>query len=822
MLHGLDIQTLLTEANVYINMRPSEFQAELKEIQTQTPAGASSGEAAAQALGSEIADKKIISSLAIVMAALARTTQESNGEAQHLNATQIMAVLSMLRSSQNSQHLMAQMDTGEGKSRTMMTLAAVLALLGYVPDFITTSDLLAERDYLDYKQFFQALGIQTALITEDTPESGYLETQGSVNFSTMATLALHRNRSALSGTDGYCAADPKYQILLLDEADAGDVDTEFNVADQSSSELQRVYEKLFNYFKRDTFLRDTFLQEQVQAARCDFHQAWFQLMDDSEQWDAILEAFYKSLDDEGQEAFKKLSPDRKAQFFKGALQALSFVEGVDYVCSDRGRLKDTSYGLCYTHEVFPLTQGKIDRGATFMPDCHEMLVVSVEAQAKARRLNGESAGYYALQPPAIPARSTSPSQFKGKYKQSIAITGTALSEVYGGVKVFPREHASKRQDEVPWVVKDAEQQIDVICSRVQNFHVKGESYLIICEDDERSQIVYDQLSAKLQLKDPIQYISAQTSSEISKEIIRCAGQKGKITVSSKDHLGRGVDIRPEKHLHVIMTDIFDLEDDGQVRGRAGRQEDLGSSQHVILKSALQQQCYHPAAEVLRIQYARKERELIQDSITCIYQDIREMFELKHLDFRNDLPTAQRKAELLSKWMQEFVVVFNYEAERDGVNLLKEIDGIRHDCTAEQLYHCLFARADLFLKKKIKDFNSLDFKIEPAAFRTCLHQSVTVQSQLLSQSLGNIAALQKESTSVCVSAQYADFDDGHTTVYASMFVHSRAIISEKRQLFANFRAWWNDHGALFSNLKATWAGDRPLFATVRNSNGTFTL
>jgi hypothetical protein len=284
-------------------------------------------------------------------------------------------------------------------------------------------------------------------------------------------------------------------------------------------------------------------------------------------------------------------------------------------------------------------------------------------------------------------------------------------------------------------------------------------------------------------------------------------------------LGRGVDIRPETRLHVMMTDIFDMEDDRQVRGRSGRQKDSGSSQHVILKSALQKQCYHPAAEVRRVQYARKERELIQNSITFIYQDIREVFELKHLKFRNDLPTAQRKAELLSKWMQEFVVAFNYEAERDGFHLFKGIYGIRHDCDQNDLYSCLYSRAKVFLSQKIQEFNSIGESVDEAELNARLHQSVTVQSQLLSQSLGKIAALLKESTSVCVSEQYADFDDGHTTVYASMFVHSRAIISGKRQLFANFRAWWNGHGALFPNLKATLAGDRPLFATVRHSIGT---
>lgn len=803
---NLDIQAFLTQVNDYIQMPPSNFQAALKDIQAQA-----------------ISDQKIHSSLAIVMAALARTTQESNGQAQHLNATQVMAVLSMLLRVQDVRHVMAQMDTGEGKSRTMMTLAAVQALLGYVPDFITTSDLLAERDYLNYKQFFQALGIQTALITEDTSESGYLKTQGSVNFSTMATLALHRNQSELSGIGGY-VADSQYRCLLLDEADGYAVDTEFNIAQQASSELQWVYEKLFNYFQRDTFL-----QEQVQAARCDFHQAWFQLIHHSEQWDAILEAFEKSLDDECQEAFKKLSSDRKAQFFKGALQALSLVEGVDYVCSDGSRLKDTSHGLCYTHEVFPLTQGKIDREATFMPDCQEMLVVSVEAKAKARRLNGGSAGYYALQPPAIPGRSTNPCQFKGAYEQSIGITGTASPQVYEGVMVFPREHASKRQDEVPWVVKDAGQQIDVICSRVQNPHVKGESYLIICEDDEKSQTVYDQLSAKLQLKDSIQYLSAQTSSEISKKIIGCAGHKGKITVSSKDHLGRGVDIRPEVHLHVVMTDIFNLEDDRQVRGRAGRQEDLGSSQHVIQRSALTAQCYHPAAEVFRIQYARKKRTLIQERIAFIYQDIREIFELKHLALRNELPDPQDKSDLLSKWMQECVVAFNYEAERDGFALFKEIDGMRYHCDKDQLHKCLYTCSQRFLSEKIEEFNAIGENfadtfepINASELEGRLNRFMSVQSQLLSQSLDKIAALQKEKTPVDVSEKYSDLDDGHTTVYTSMFVHSRSIISGKRQLFANFRAWWNGRGALFSNLKATWAGDRPLFATVRQGIGTSTL
>ena len=58
-----------------------------------------------------------------------------------------------------SNRLISQIDTGEGKSRIMMILAACQAAQGKTVDFLTSDMQLAERDYLSYKQFFTSLGI---------------------------------------------------------------------------------------------------------------------------------------------------------------------------------------------------------------------------------------------------------------------------------------------------------------------------------------------------------------------------------------------------------------------------------------------------------------------------------------------------------------------------------------------------------------------------------------------------------------------------------------------------------------------------------------
>lgn len=52
--------------------------------------------------------------------------------------------------------------TGEGKSTTVSCLAAILTIMGYSVDIVTTSPLLATRDVEEKKKFYKLMELGVA------------------------------------------------------------------------------------------------------------------------------------------------------------------------------------------------------------------------------------------------------------------------------------------------------------------------------------------------------------------------------------------------------------------------------------------------------------------------------------------------------------------------------------------------------------------------------------------------------------------------------------------------------------------------------------
>ena len=58
--------------------------------------------------------------------------------------------------------MLLQVLTGEGKSSIVSSLAAILAISGRNVDVVTTSSILAERDVVEKRTFFELLGLEVA------------------------------------------------------------------------------------------------------------------------------------------------------------------------------------------------------------------------------------------------------------------------------------------------------------------------------------------------------------------------------------------------------------------------------------------------------------------------------------------------------------------------------------------------------------------------------------------------------------------------------------------------------------------------------------
>jgi preprotein translocase subunit SecA len=184
-----------------------------------------------------------------------------------------------------------------------------------------------------------------------------------------------------------------------------------------------------------------------------------------------------------------------------------------------------------------------------------------------------------------------------RYPTVCGMTGTALAageqlrQFYKlGVSPIPPNTPNIREDETDRVYITAAAKIDAILAHVIEVHQTGQPVLVGTRDVAESEELYERLRRR---GVPAVVLNAKNDAEEA-AVIAEAGKLGAVTVSTQ-MAGRGTDIRlggsdisdhaPEKKevvelggLHVVGTGRHHTERlDNQLRGRAGRQGDPGSS-----------------------------------------------------------------------------------------------------------------------------------------------------------------------------------------------------------------------------------------------------
>jgi preprotein translocase subunit SecA len=172
------------------------------------------------------------------------------------------------------------------------------------------------------------------------------------------------------------------------------------------------------------------------------------------------------------------------------------------------------------------------------------------------------------------------------YHKLAGMTGTAATEAEELFKVYklevtqiPTNRPMVRQDLKDLVYRTEQGKWDAVIAEVKERNEKGQPVLIGTTSVEKSQALAAELS-RHGIKHDV--LNAKNH-EREALIIAGAGQKGAVTLST-NMAGRGVDIllgdgvRDLGGLHVIGTERHEARRiDNQLRGRAGRQGDPGSS-----------------------------------------------------------------------------------------------------------------------------------------------------------------------------------------------------------------------------------------------------
>ena len=465
----------------------------------------------------------------------------------------------------------AEMKTGEGKTLAATLAIYLNALAGQGVHIVTVNDYLARRDTNWMGPIYHLLGLSCACLNH---EKAYLYEPQSEPDKNEVTVEME-NLKEVSRKEAYLAditygtnnefgfdylrdnMTPSLEAMvqrqpyfaIIDEVDSILIDEArtpliISMPDAESTKLYEQFSRIVPQLKENT---DYNIDEKMRAA---------------------------TLTEEGTTKVEKIlglgniyqeGGIRYVHHLEQALRAqVLFKRDRDYVIKD---------GQVIIVDDFT---GRLMPGRRYSEGLHQALEAKerVQVQQESRTL----------------ASITFQNYFR-RYPKLAGMTGTALTSAEEFHKVYqievvvvPTNKLMVRQKLPDSVYKNEKGKFQAIVREIKNRHQKSQPILVGTVSIEKNEL----LSAYLKKEGiPHQLLNAKNHEQEAK-IITQAGQKGAVTVAT-NMAGRGVDIVlggnevvKSGGLHVIGTERHEARRiDDQLRGRAGRQGDPGSSQFFV-------------------------------------------------------------------------------------------------------------------------------------------------------------------------------------------------------------------------------------------------
>ncbi|KMP34582.1 preprotein translocase subunit SecA [Bacillus cereus] len=442
----------------------------------------------------------------------------------------------------------AEMPTGEGKTLVSSLPTYVRALEKKGVHVITVNDYLAKRDKELIGQVHEFLGLTVGLNMaqmESMDKKRAYEADITYGIGTEFGFDYLRDNMASSKSQ---QVQRPYHFAIIDEIDSVLIDeakTPLIIAGKksSSSDFHHLCAKVMKSFQ-DT-LHYTY---DAETKACNFTEDGITKIEDLFDIDNLYDIEHQTL----------------YHYMIQALRAhVAFQLDVDYIIEDEKIM------------LVDIFTGRIMDGRSLSDGLHqaleakEGLPITDENQTQA---------------------SITIQNFFRMYPALSGMTGTAKTEEKEFNRVYnmevisiPTNRPILREDKKDVVYVTADAKYKAVCAEVINIHKKKRPILIGTMSILQSEAVARYLDeANL----PYQLLNAK-SAEQEADLIALAGKKGKITIAT-NMAGRGTDILLEKGvhelggLHVIGTERHESRRvDNQLKGRAGRQGDPGSSQFFL-------------------------------------------------------------------------------------------------------------------------------------------------------------------------------------------------------------------------------------------------
>ncbi|MDM5192292.1 accessory Sec system translocase SecA2 [Bacillus hominis] len=442
----------------------------------------------------------------------------------------------------------AEMPTGEGKTLVSSLPTYVRALEGKGVHVITVNDYLAKRDKELIGQVHEFLGLQVGLnIPQIDPSEKKLAYEADITYGIGTEFGFDYLRDNMAASKNEQVQRP-YHFAIIDEIDSVLIDeakTPLIIAGKKSgsSDLHYLCAKVIKSFQ-DT-LHYTYDAESKSAS---FTEDGITKIEDLFDIDNLYDLEHQTL----------------YHYMIQSLRAnVAFQLDVDYIVHDEKIL------------LVDIFTGRVMDGRSLSDGLHqaleakEGLEITEENQTQA---------------------SITIQNFFRMYPALSGMTGTAKTEEKEFNRVYnmevipiPTNRPILREDKNDVVYVTADAKYKAVREEVLKQHKQGRPILIGTMSILQSETVaryLDEANIKYQL------LNAK-SAEQEADLIATAGQKGQITIAT-NMAGRGTDILLGEGvhalggLHVIGTERHESRRvDNQLKGRAGRQGDPGSSQFFL-------------------------------------------------------------------------------------------------------------------------------------------------------------------------------------------------------------------------------------------------
>lgn len=441
-----------------------------------------------------------------------------------------------------------EMQTGEGKTLASALPVYLNALTGKGVHVVTANEYLASRDCSLLEPLYRYLGLTAATILQGMSLEGKRRAYAcDITFGTASEFGFDYLRDNLAVHAGLTVQRP-FSFVVIDEVDSILIDEARTPLVISGRGGQ----------SRESYIRVNSFVERLQPERdytLDARQRTIALTDTGV---SLAESAF---------GVDNLFGTDHVLLYHHILQALRAHHlirlNVDYC------VRDGEINLIDEYT------GRIMNGRQYSDGLHQ----AIEAKEGIRvRNDSQTQASITLQ------------HYFRLYPKLAGMTGTARTEeeefkrMYGLDTIsIPTNRPSIRQDWPDLVYKTEQAKYEAVAEEIHRCYVRSQPVLAGTVSVERSEM----LSSLLKERNiPHQVLNANHL-EREAEIISRAGQRGAVTIST-NMAGRGTDILLGKGadalggLHVIGTERHESRRiDNQLRGRAGRQGDPGSSRFYL-------------------------------------------------------------------------------------------------------------------------------------------------------------------------------------------------------------------------------------------------